>query len=144
MAQIRHIAISSNDPPKAAEFYKKMFGLTELNRKPADTGDKGVYLSDGYIFFAIIKQKSNDSMTSADAGFHFGFDVEDLEKTCANLRATNVRCVIDGVNTSGEKILQYEGPDGVIFEVEEHGWDKRISSKMDLYQLTLASPPTAK
>ena len=43
------------DPAKTAEFYKEQFGLTELYRRPGDTGEKGVWLSDGYIYFAILK-----------------------------------------------------------------------------------------
>jgi len=35
MARIKHIALSTDDPAKTAEFYKKTFGLTELRREPA-------------------------------------------------------------------------------------------------------------
>src|SRR5260370_35725458 len=55
MARIRHIALVTDDPAKTAEFYKDQFGLTELYRRPGDTGEKGVGLSDGYIYFAILK-----------------------------------------------------------------------------------------
>jgi catechol 2,3-dioxygenase-like lactoylglutathione lyase family enzyme len=50
MARIRHIALVTDDPAKTAEFYKQHFGLTELYRRPGDTGEKGVWLSDGYIY----------------------------------------------------------------------------------------------
>jgi hypothetical protein len=49
MAFIRHIAIASEDPAGTAEFYKKHFDLKELFRNPHDTGEDGVWLSDGYI-----------------------------------------------------------------------------------------------
>ncbi len=49
MARIKHIALSTDDPAKTAEFYKQVFGLTELRRQPSDTGAEGVWLSDGYI-----------------------------------------------------------------------------------------------
>jgi catechol 2,3-dioxygenase-like lactoylglutathione lyase family enzyme len=55
MARIRHIALATDDPPKTAEFYKQYFGLTELYRRPRDTGAKGVWLSDGYIYFAVLR-----------------------------------------------------------------------------------------
>ena len=42
MARIKHIALSTDDPAKTAEFYKNVFGLTELRRQPADTGAEGV------------------------------------------------------------------------------------------------------
>jgi hypothetical protein len=49
MAFIRHVAIASKDPASTAEFYKTHFDLKELYRQPKDTGDNGVWLSDGYI-----------------------------------------------------------------------------------------------
>ena len=55
MARIRHIALVTDDPATTAEFYKRHFGLTELYRRPGDTGAKGVWLSDGYIYFAVLK-----------------------------------------------------------------------------------------
>jgi catechol 2,3-dioxygenase-like lactoylglutathione lyase family enzyme len=56
MARIKHIAITSQDPAGTTEFYKKHFDLKKLHRQPRDTGDAGVWLSDGYIYFAILKQ----------------------------------------------------------------------------------------
>ena len=47
MACIRHVAIVSKDPASTAEFYKQHFDLKELFRQPKDTGDDGVWLSDG-------------------------------------------------------------------------------------------------
>ena len=55
MARIKHIALSSDDPAATAQFYKQVFGLEELRRKPKDTGADGVWLTDGYIYFAILK-----------------------------------------------------------------------------------------
>ena len=55
MARIKHIALHTDDPVKTADFYKDVFGLQELHRKPRDTGEDGVWLSDGYIYFAILK-----------------------------------------------------------------------------------------
>src|SRR6059036_1653708 len=61
MARIKHIALSTDDPAKTAEFYKSVFGLTELRRTPAETGAEGVWLSDGYIYFAILKYGGHDT-----------------------------------------------------------------------------------
>ena len=61
MARIKHIALSSEDPAKTAAFYQSVFGLSELHRKPADTGDEGVWLTDGYIYFAILKHGSHEA-----------------------------------------------------------------------------------
>jgi catechol 2,3-dioxygenase-like lactoylglutathione lyase family enzyme len=50
MARIKHIALSTEDPAKTAEFFKKVFGLQGLRRRPPDSGAEGVWLSDGYIY----------------------------------------------------------------------------------------------
>ena len=45
-SRIKHIALHTDDPAKTAEWYKEVFGLDELSRRPKDTGDEGVWLSD--------------------------------------------------------------------------------------------------
>src|SRR2546422_3332274 len=68
MARIKHIALSTDDPAKTAEFYKNVFGLTELRRTPSDTGAEGVWLSDGYIYFAILKYGGGGNPNLGEAG----------------------------------------------------------------------------
>ena len=43
MARIKHIALVTDDPAKTAEFYKQHFGLTELYRRPTDSGDSACH-----------------------------------------------------------------------------------------------------
>jgi catechol 2,3-dioxygenase-like lactoylglutathione lyase family enzyme len=88
MARIKHIALVTDDPAKTAEFYKEHFGLTELYRRPTDTGEKGVWLSDGYIYFAILKYGDGDApklgpgQSSDLRGIHhIGFQVDDIQET---------------------------------------------------------------
>ena len=99
MARIKHIALVTDDPVKTAEFYKQHFGLTELYRRPSDTGEKGVWLSDGYIYFAILKYGDADApklgpgQTSDLRGIHhIGFQVDDLEATAKALERDGIRC----------------------------------------------------
>jgi catechol 2,3-dioxygenase-like lactoylglutathione lyase family enzyme len=66
MARIKHIAIASHDPAGTADFYKKHFDLKELYRQPSDTGEDGVWLSDGYIYFAILKHGPNTTKLGPD------------------------------------------------------------------------------
>jgi len=102
MARIKHIALVTDDPAKTAEFYKQHFGLTELYRRPTDTGEKGVWLSDGYIYFAILKYGTEDApklgpgQSSELRGIHhIGFMVDDLSAKVAELEAADVRHVQD-------------------------------------------------
>src|SRR5215207_1902754 len=98
MARIKHIALVTDDPAQTAEFYKTQFGLTELYRRPSDTGANGVWLSDGYIYFAILKYGTADApklgpgQSSDLRGIHhIGFQVDDLEATEKQLQEAGVR-----------------------------------------------------
>ena len=48
MAKIKHIAISTQDPAKTAQFYKDVFGLKEI-AKIDSPGATGFHLTDGDI-----------------------------------------------------------------------------------------------
>jgi catechol 2,3-dioxygenase-like lactoylglutathione lyase family enzyme len=61
MARIRHIAIASNDPAKAAAFFKEAFGLREVRRNGgtgtvSDTPAPGsaVGLTDGELNLTFV------------------------------------------------------------------------------------------
>ena len=142
MARIKHIALSTDNPAKTAEFYKQVFGLTELRRKPSDTGAEGVWLSDGYIYFAILKQGSEDAPNLGEGAstvkgvHHIGFYVDDLEEACKTIEAADAT-VCPGSSTSNRK---YKGPDGLMIDMRARGWDEQIKARMPLYQLTPVSP----
>jgi catechol 2,3-dioxygenase-like lactoylglutathione lyase family enzyme len=161
MARIRHIAIATDDPAKTAEFYKQFFGLTELYRQPGDTGEKGVWLSDGYIYFAVLKYgepgvpKLGPGQTSELRGIHhIGFQVDDQEATARALAQANVMPV-PIPNKSGDPQatpmaeistaanLKYLGPDAVQFDVRSRGWNEAISFGMQRYELTPAADEPA-
>ncbi len=149
MARIRHIALVTDDPAKTAEFYKEHFGLTELYRRPGDTGEKGVWLSDGYIYFAILKYgepgapKLGVGQTSDLRGIHhIGFYVDDEKETAREFEADNYKPVPipkmereatpmgDAVN------LKYLGPDEVQIDIRSRGWNEAIGFAMQRYDLT--------
>jgi catechol 2,3-dioxygenase-like lactoylglutathione lyase family enzyme len=151
MARIKHIAIASQDPAGTAEFYKKHFDLKELYRQPRDTGDDGVWLSDGYIYFAILKHGPDTPKLGPDQAsdycgiHHIGFMVDDLSAKVAELDAANVQHVQDNPespaaprrtsairNAVNEK---YIGPDWVHFDVREKGWNEIIGAHTQLYEL---------
>jgi len=153
MARIKHIALVTDDPAKTAEFYKQNFGLTELYRRPTDTGEKGVWLSDGYIYFAILKYgegnapKLGPGQSSDLRGIHhIGFQVEDLDATAAALEKAKVSPVPmqeyerDRGGMGSEAVnLKYLGPDAVQFDVRQEGWDEMIGLGMQRYELTPAA-----
>ena len=157
MARIKHIALITDDPAKTAEFYKQHFGLTELYRRPTDTGEKGVWLSDGYIYFAILKYGDpgapplGEGQSSDLRGIHhIGFQVDDIAATKQELEGAGVRPVpmgqgyqprreADPAGPPSDSVnLKYLGPDAVQFDVRQRGWDESIELGMDRYELTPA------
>jgi catechol 2,3-dioxygenase-like lactoylglutathione lyase family enzyme len=142
MARIKHIALSTEDPAKTAQFYKDVFGLTELRREPADTGADGVWLSDGYIYFAILRYGGEDTPNLGEGPstvkgmHHIGFYVYDLEY--AHLTMEGAGC--QECPGSSKMNRKFKGPDGVMIDIRARGWDEQIRARMQLYQLTPAAP----
>jgi catechol 2,3-dioxygenase-like lactoylglutathione lyase family enzyme len=154
MARIKHIALVTDDPVATAEFYKQHFGLTELYRRPSATGERGVWLSDGYIYFAILKYgdaeapKLGVGQSSELRGIHhIGFQVDDQDKTARGLKEAGIRFVPKENGdpsdptpmlavSEGAANLKYLGPDEVQFDVRQKGWDEAIGLGMQLYELT--------
>ena len=79
MAQIKHIAIATQDAEKTAKFYKEVFGLKEVDQIDGENA-KGFFLSDGNINLAILDFQ-NDQVAGAERGkaysgiHHIGFEV---------------------------------------------------------------------
>jgi catechol 2,3-dioxygenase-like lactoylglutathione lyase family enzyme len=153
MARIRHIALATDDPAKTAEFYKEHFGLTELYRRPGDTGEKGVWLSDGYIYFAILKYgepgvpKLGPGQHSELRGIHhIGFYVDDEQATAKGLRESDYNPIpMDRPSRTEENRvaamgdadnLKYYGPDAVQIDIRSRGWNEAIGFAMQRYELT--------
>ena len=142
MARIKHVALSTEDPAKTAAFYKEVFGLTELRRQPADSGAEGVWLTDGYIYFAILKYGGDDTPNLGEGPstvvgvHHIGFYVDDLEDACKTIeQAGSTKC--PGSSRVNRK---YKGPDGLMIDMRARGWDEQIKAKTQLYQLTPVPP----
>jgi len=83
MGKIKHIAIVCMDPPKLADFYCDVFGMTVLERK----GSKAVFLTDGYINLALLSQKAEGK---ANGFNHIGFHIEDADEVSERLKKWNV------------------------------------------------------
>ena len=135
MAQIKHIAIATQDADATAKFYKEVFGLREIAQLDSDNAS-GYYLSDGNINVAVLNFK-NDQVAGPEYGtgfsgiHHIGFEVESLEEIAKKLEAagSNTRDDINralGVGMPGVRHsnveVKYSGPNGEIIDVSETGW----------------------
>ena len=132
MAKIRHIALTTKDPSKAAEFYKEAFEMVEVRR--SDNG--AVFLSDGYINLAILNYKT--AATDADVGpngdnydgiHHIGFKVDDLVDACEKLegakgRAITTREGLEAIAPGSPRNfeMKWSGPDDVVIDISHTGW----------------------
>ena len=131
MARIKHIALSTDDPAKTAEFYKDVFGLKEVGQART-----GCYLSDGHINLAILKSRDEGTEESPRdaAGYagihHFGFMVDDAEAVYEKLEAAGAKPMTPrteprAAGGSGPRSyyeVKYRGPDGQEIDVSESGW----------------------
>ena len=137
MARIKHIALSTDDPARTANFYKKVFGLKEIHRQPDKTGTDGVWLSDGYIYFAILKYGGRytpnlgEGPSTVRGVHHIGFYVDDMEDTRTTLEAEGCsECPDSSIDNR-----KYKGPDGLMIDIRTEGWDEQIQGAMQLYKL---------
>ena len=136
MAQIKHIAIATQDAEKTARFYREVFGLREVAKLDGDNA-KGFFLSDGNINLAILDFQ-NDQVAGAEHGMgysgihHIGFEVESLEEIAEKMKAADAQ-PRDDINDAlhigtpahgagGNVEVKYGGPEGVIIDVSETGW----------------------
>ena len=71
MAKLRHIALIVPDPEKAAKFFEEAFDM-----KVAGKARRGLYVSDGTINVALLKQEGNEEVGI----YHFGMWVDDLDQ----------------------------------------------------------------
>ncbi len=128
MAQLRHIALSVPDPDKAALFYEKVFGLKRVGKTESVLAD-GVYLSDGYINIALLKYHS-DEMAGTERGkdyvgiHHFGFQVDSADAAKKEIEKHGGEFFMDlpALKDTLYYEEKYRDPDGVIFDISQHGW----------------------
>jgi catechol 2,3-dioxygenase-like lactoylglutathione lyase family enzyme len=117
MARIRHLAIKSTDPDRLGEFYKTAFGMTQIHRSP----NGGVYMTDGYLTLALLKQRPNDTAPGLN---HFGFEVDDADETSHVITQAGGAPPTRRPSTTPFAELRGMDPDGNLFDISEHGYDE--------------------
>ena len=132
MARIRHIAIATNDPARAAAFYKEAFGLREVRSNGIDAagGDArpgaAVGLTDGELNVTFIKFAVDQ--TGVGLGYeglhHFGVQVDDMDEHSAILEGLGAPCIAgyDAIPPGAHKEIKFRGPDGVVFDISDRPW----------------------
>ncbi|GGG18372.1 lactoylglutathione lyase [Caldovatus sediminis] len=129
MAKIRHIAIATQDPDKAVEFYKSAFGFREL-RKLDNERARGYFLTDGSINIALLKFKTDQLGKGLDyVGLHhFGVYTEDADGCVEKVLAMGGEPYVDEMELTPVDDGKYRRPDkfrgheGIIFDVADKPW----------------------
>jgi len=125
MAKLRHLAILTRQPEKLADFYKRVFEMKEMHR----TKNGSVHLSDGEVNLAILNATNPKEPGHPTGLYHFGFHVEDSEKTIRRIR----EIYPEGAPTERDATYA-EGrgsdPDGNLFDISSIGWGEK--RRMDL------------
>jgi catechol 2,3-dioxygenase-like lactoylglutathione lyase family enzyme len=75
MVRIKQMAIVCRDPQEMREYYGRWFGLEDLHR----TKHGNVYLSDGYLNIALLKQGADPTEKNQELGLHhFGIEIDSI------------------------------------------------------------------
>ncbi len=122
MAQIRHLAIRTENPEKLAAFYMEAFGLKELHRgsHPGHPGGKTVHLTDGYFELAIL---DNSAQQSPNGFYHFGILVDDIQETLEKVKKCQPGKPIKK-RPKGTPFaeLRVSDPEGNLIDLSAHGF----------------------
>ena len=114
MAKLRHIALIVPDPDKAAKFFEDAFDM-----KIAGRARRGVYVSDGIINVALLKQEGNEKVGI----YHFGMWVDDLDEAEKKVQQAG-GTYLEGRPTSPNSFYEakYKSPTGLVFDLTHTGW----------------------
>ena len=114
MAKLRHIALIVPDPEKAAKFFEDAFEM-----KIAGKARRGLYVSDGVMNVALLKQEGDEKIGI----YHFGMWVDDLDE--AEKKVVNAGgSYLAGRPTSPQSYYEakYKDPLGIVFDLTHTGW----------------------
>ena len=123
-AKIRHIAINTKDPEKAARFLEQSFGLTRCG-----SAQRGVYLTDGTINIALLNYGDEpvpgfEDQKGYEGIIHFGMWVDDAEATGAKVEAAG-GTYMNGRHETNPNVfyeVKYKAPEGYVLDVTANGW----------------------
>ena len=128
MPRLRHLAICVRDLDRAARVFGEVSDLTRVGREDIEIGS-AIHMSDGIVDLALLNFKGSrghdlgDEPEGAVGANHFGFQVEDLAETQARIEAAGGAFLVDlGEARKGDFEREFKDPDGVVFDVSEHGW----------------------
>ena len=131
IANIRHIALTTENPGQFAKFCKEAFGMEIIRR--SDNG--AVFLSEGYINLTVLNWKTEKDADVGPYGpnyngiHHIGFQVDDLDQACQKLEGSKGKVLstregLEMMAPTGTRnfAMKWGGPDDVVIGVSHAGW----------------------
>jgi len=135
MTRIRHIAIASRNPDRAADFFIKALGWKEVSRRGAKSdrtasgehpGNNAVTLTDGHINISLIRFGVDQIGRGLDYQglHHIGVVVDDVDEWTPKLEALGAPCIAgkDAIPPGAHFEIKFRGPDDVVFDISDSPW----------------------
>jgi lactoylglutathione lyase len=120
MAKLRHIALIVPDPEKAAKFFEDAFDM-----KVAGKARRGLYVSDGTVNVALLKQEGDEEVGI----YHFGMWVDDLDEAEKKVVGAGGKYLAGrpepstpGATAHSYYEAKYKDPLGIVFDLTHTGW----------------------
>lgn len=134
VTHLKHVAIASAEPDKAARFFVDVLGWTIADRIDSKNA-RGYYVTDGTINIALLNFK-NRPAAGLEFGedytglHHLGFQCDDIEALVRRFEASGYAPRHDvnaaqglGKNPAKENAeFKMTGPENVMMDVSERGW----------------------
>ena len=116
MGKIRHLAIKTKSPERLAKFYEQVFDMKVVLTEKSGA----IYMSDGYLTLAILKNRGDYTPSGINP---FGFQVDDMDEIEKRLAAFD-EPLTGRPSTRPYAERRAMDPDGNLFDVSVHGYDK--------------------
>jgi len=118
-----HIHLFSRNPEGTAAFYERMFGAEVIRSTQQGKPRIDLKLGGANIFILDVSQdpKAGAGPAHPHQGLdHFGLEVEDIDRVCADLKAKGVVFTREPATVRpGVRIAFLAGPEGVSIELLE-------------------------
>ena len=122
MAKLRHIALIVPDPEKAAKFFEEAFDM-----KIAGRARRGVYVSDGTINVALLKQEAGRedrhlSFRHVGGRPRRGREEGGGRRRQVSRRPSGAQGAGAPANAHSYYEAKYKDPNGIVFDLTHTGW----------------------
>ena len=124
--KIHHIALTVNSLVESIKFYEETFGfniIKEFEKK--EISAKAVFMQLGDVSIELFefpdtKQSCDDLTDLKTIGIrHFAFEVNDINRTVANLREQGLEVTDPQMGSSGHNFCNLTDPNGIRLELYE-------------------------